>query len=560
MASLKICIALTSSLFLFADQYVKTDELKNHSLYLMQQNRVEEAIEKYREFTDLSGRSDFEVLQQLALTLLQNGSNSQDSQVFMMTLFGAGLSGSTHALEILEKGIHHPDPQIQLLALHFIAKIEDDRNFDIFSRAMSSDYLGIRMEAAFYMAQKKHPHAVGLIEGLMYRLPPMFKPFFPPLFALLGTNDGTLALKRLIEDPDAQTRVESILNVARLGRDDFLPLLRKRLTHTHIAEVEAVLFAVGALKDSNSLPRIKKLSQSPTETIRLSASLALLQLGDRSGVPAIIELAKQLNLFAISALGSISETEETLAELVQSKDLQVRLNAAVSLLQRKDPRCLKALLEILIQDERTLAFHPFHSVGRTLSALKAVPSAELHVKDQTLDLSTSQAIREHFLAEAIHLPEKDFLSLAKQIFRSGQYDLVPTTIALLENLQTEGAIALLKLGASSLGSKLIRDYCNLALYRLKAEGPYEEYVNHWVMNQKEAELIQFRQLLPWKYRLEQSDYTLSAEETSRLLIEMIISVAGKRDEKSISFLLEAIQHGNPYNRYALFGLLMKATE
>ncbi len=536
------------------------DELKLHSLYLMQQNQVEESIEKYREFSDMTGRHDFEVLQQMGLILLQKGIQSDDSQTFLMTLFGAGLSGSTGALEIIERGLHHPDPQVQLLALHFMAKFDDDKTNDLLNSAMSSDFLAIRMEAAFYLAQRKHPHAVGQIEGLMFRLPPMFKPFFPSLFALLGTSDATAALRRLIEDPDPQVRVESILNVARLGRDDFLSLLRKRLTHTHVAELEATAFAMGALKDSSSMPKLRKLTQSPTDTVRLAAALAFFHLGDRTYVRLIEEMAKSHNLFAISALGAISEMENTLAELVLSNDIQVRMNAAVALLERRDPRCLSAIAEILILDARDLAFHPFSSVGRTLSAWKAVPSAELRSKDQSLDLSYSLAMREHLLRESIHLPERQFLNLGRMIFNRQQNDLVPTLISLLENLQTDGAIALLKEGSQKIASPLIRDYCHLALYRLKQEGPYEEYVNHWVMKQKEAELIRLRPLLPWKYRLEQSDYTLSAEETSRLLIETFLSIASRRDEKSIAFLLEAIQKGNPQNRYALIGLLMKATE
>ncbi len=536
------------------------DEIKLHSLYLMQQNQIEESIDKYREYASLSGRHDFEVLQQMALILLQKGIQSEDNQTFMMTLFGAGLSGSANALEILEKGMGHPDPQVQLLSLHFIAKFDDDRTSEIFNRAMGSDYLAIRMEAAYYMAQTKHPHAVGQIEGLMYRLPPAFKAYFPPLFALLGTSDATHSLRRLIEDPDPQTRVESILHVARLGRDDFLPMLRKRLTHTHIAELEAAIFAMGALKDSHSIPKLKKLTQSPTDTIRLAASIALFNLGDRSHVSIIENLAKQHNLFAISALGSISETEETLASLLQSTDLQVRTNAAIALLQRRDPRCISILSEILINDTRDLAFKPFQSVGRTLSAIKTITSAEIHSKDPSVDLSYSVAMREHLLRETMLLPEADFLKIAAKIFSTAQNDLVPTTIGLLENLQTEGALALLKKGSEKITSPLIRDYCHLALFRLKQEGPHEEYINHWVMNQKEAQLIQMRQLLPWKYRMEQSDYSLTPEETSRLLIETFLSIASQRDEKSIAFLLEAIQYGNPYNRYALMGLLMKATE
>lgn len=551
-----ICLMLCASALLANE----LNEIKLHSLYLMQQNRTEESIEKYREYSELSGRHDFEVLQQMGLILLQKGIQSPDNQTLMMTLLGAGLSGSAGAIDILEKGVSHPDPQMQLLALHFIAKFDDDRASEIFNRAMSSDYLAIRMEAAYYMAQTKHPHAVGQIEGLMYRLPPAFKPYFPPLFALLGTSDATHALRRLIEDPDPQTRVESILHVARLGRDDFLGMLRKRLTHSHIAEVEASVFAIGALKDSHSIPRLKKLTRSPTDAIRLAAGLALLQLGNRDYVPLLTQLAKQSNLFAITALGSITGSEETLKELVKSRDLQIRTNAAISLLQRRDPACLAALEEILIRDPRDLAFHPFSSVGRTLSAIKAVPSAEVRSKDPSLDLSYSQALREHLLRESIHLPQKDFLTLVQKVFTSSQNDLVPTAISLLEGLQTEAAITLLKKGAEITTNPLIRDYCHLSLYRLKQEGPYEEHVNLWIMNQKDSGLIQLRQLLPWKYRMDQSDYTLTPEETSKLLIESFLSIASRRDEKSIAFLLEAIQKSNPANRYALMGLLMKATE
>jgi HEAT repeat protein len=536
------------------------EEAKMHSLFLMQQNQVDEALNRYREYCALAGHPDFEVLQQMGLIMLQKGIQEEDPQAYLMTLFGAGISGSSRALEILEKGIDHSDPQVQLLALHFIAQFEDDRTSELLNRAMSSDFLSTRMEAAFYMCQRKHPHAVGQIEGLMFRLPPVFKPYFPSFFAILGTNDATAVLKRLLEDPDPHVRVESILNVAKTGRDDFLPMLRKRLSHSHVMEVEATIFSIGILKDGSSHAKLKKLAESPTESIRLAAATALLQLGDRSAVSSIVEMAKKHNLFAIFCLGSISETEETLAELVKSGDLQVRTNAALALLQRRDARCLPALNELFIADARDLAFQPFPSVGRTLTAFKAIPSAELRSKDPMTDLSYSIALREHFLREAIHLPEEHFLNIARLIFQKQQNDLVPTLIVLLENLRTDGAITLLKEGAAKISSPLIRDYCHLALYRLKEDGPYEEYINHWVMRQKQAELIRLRPLLPWKYRMTQSDYTLTAEETSRLLIDAFLSIANRRDEKSISFLLDAIQHGNPQHRYALMGLLMRATE
>ena len=161
-------------------------DAKMQALYLMQQKKIEESIDRYRDLAHLSGRHDFELLQQMGFILLQKGIQSEDPQSFLMTLFGAGLSNTSWALEILEKGLNHPDPQIQLLSLNFIAKQEDDRSHDLLNEAMNSDFLATRMEAAFHLARKKHPHAVGQIEGLMFRLPPVFKAYFPPLFALIG--------------------------------------------------------------------------------------------------------------------------------------------------------------------------------------------------------------------------------------------------------------------------------------------------------------------------------------------------------------------------------------
>ncbi|HAB99700.1 MAG TPA: hypothetical protein DCE71_07765, partial [Parachlamydiales bacterium] len=139
--------------------------------------------------------------------------------------------------------------------------------------------------------------------------------------------------------------------------------MRKRLSLSNIAELEATSFAIGALKDSSSLLKLQKLSNSPSESVRIASALALLRLGDRSAVPSLLEAAQRNNLFAIASLGAVSESEDTLAELLDSEDLQIRINAAIALLQLRDPRCLPVLKEILIQDARDLAIHPYGSLG-----------------------------------------------------------------------------------------------------------------------------------------------------------------------------------------------------
>lgn len=530
-----------------------------HALYMMQNGAIDEALSRYQQYAELKGQHDFEALQQMSIILLRQGIRNEDPMVFVLSLFGAGLSGSSSSLEILDRGLLHPDPQVQLIALHFITRMEDDRIDEILNLAMTSDFLSTRMEAAYYMAQKKHPHAVGQIEGLMQRLPPFFRPFFPSLFALIGTSDATAVLKRLMDDLDPQVRIEAILNTARLGRDDFLPVIRKRLTHCNSAELEACTYAIGMLNDSSCIKNLKKLAASSANNVKIAAILSLNSLGDRMFLSSLEKLALNHNPHAITALGSFSGTEETLAKLALSKDLQIRLNAALALLELGDARSIPGIEEILISDARDLAFYPLPSIGRTIACWKAVPSAELRSNDQNVDLSLSYTMRLQTLKKTLQLPEATFLKLAKKLFERKQMDLIPVLISLLENLRTPEALVLLKEGCKKFDAPLIRDYCHLALYRLKEEGPYEEYLNSWIMQQKAAELIRLRPLLPWKWRVD-SQYTLTPEETSQLLIDSFIAVASRQDEKSIDFLIKAIKLGSPQNRYALVGLLMRATE
>ena len=146
------------------------------------------------------------------------------------------------------------------------------------------------------------------------------------------------------------------------------------------------------------------------------------------------------------------------------------------------------------------------------------------------------------------------------IFQSRQNDLIPTLIRFLENLQTKNAIDLLKEQAETMGAPFIRDYCNLALFRLKEEGPYEARVIQWLNRENKKELIRLKEPLPLQDRMQISEYTLSAEEKSQLLIDTFSAFASCQDEKSIQIVLNAFKEGNSKNRYVLCGLLMRSTE
>jgi hypothetical protein len=192
-------------------------------------------------------------------------------------------------------------------------------------------------------------------------------------------------------------------------------------------------------------------------------------------------------------------------------------------------------------------------------AFKVISSSSQQ-SDQNFDLSVSLSIKEYLLKEALDLPEKNFLQLAKMLFYSSQNALIPTLITLLENLQTQNAVDLLKEGTKKLGSPFLRDYCNLALFRLNEEGPYETYIINWTLHQNHVEVFQLRPLLPLELRLKESSYELSPQETTRLLVEMYLALASKQNEKCIEALIEAMKRTNPKNLSPLAALLLKTTQ
>ena len=532
---------------------------KRHILYLMHANQVKKAFSTYQNLIERNGRTDLDLLQKMALILLQKGARSSDDETKKLSLFGAGLASSNYSLEILEEGLKSTDVHTQLLSLHFISTIDDNRSYELLTQAMSSDFLVTRFEAAFQLALKKHPKATYQIESLMYKLPPFFKPFFPMLFTTIGTDEATLILKDLLNDSMLPVRIEAIINVANFQRDDLLPIVRKRANFSNVAESEACSYAFGVLKDSTSIKKLEKLVNRGTIEVKLSALKALYLLGNTKVNSKIENYAKQNNLFAISCLGDISGSEELLIKLMKSSDLQVRINATISLLKRKNPKCLSGLKEIFIKDEKDLALIPKYSIGRSILYFDTICASSLPINNDKVDLNMALNVKEKMLKECLELNEEVFLNIAKMIFDNKQNDLIPSLCYLLENNNSEKAKNLLKINAQKVGAPLIRDYCNLTLFKIKEKGPYEKYVENWVKTHDKTQLIKLSTILPQTERLT-GDYSLTIFEETKLLLEMYTTLIGEKDLNKINIVIDSIKNGNEKNRYALAGLLMKAIE
>ncbi len=530
---------------------------KEHVAYLMQSKEIDASISLYETYKQELGRHDFEMLVHLGTIILEQGIKSSDLTIQLSSLYGTAFAGMSSSLDILEQGIKSQNFETQLASIQLLAHMHDDRGDDLLTKAMASPFLMARMEAGFHLASRKHRKAAGHIEALMYKLPQEFWFYFPQFFALIGTSDSIDVLKKLMEDPMSMTRVEAILCAAKFGRDDLLFKIRAHATHLNHDEQEASASALGMLKDSKSIPQLKRLTQSASIPVKLAALRSLYLLGDTQALFPIFDMAHQYNLFAIAMLGELPGGEEVLAPLLKHENIHVRFNAAFSLLQRRDERCVPALEEFLLRNSKDLGFQPHTSIGHSLMSWKVVPSMQQHVKKLPFDLAAmTLQMREQMLSACLELSEESFLKVAEKIFINHELDLIPLLVQLLENHHTEKATLLLKRHAEHAGAPLIRTYCNLALYRLKEKGPYEARLRHWIRRVQTEEMIKFRPSLPWHLRKNASPYELTPEESTRLLLEGYQALADRHDEKGIEILLQGIKEGHPKNRYALAGLLI----
>jgi HEAT repeat protein len=529
-------------------------------LYLAHQGKTADAIDLYRTYTKARQQADYELLQQLGLGLLESGFASNDAEAQLMAVFGAGIAAHDQAACLLSSGLDSPHPEVQLVSLDLLAKLGNDDADSLINRAASSEQPLIRLTALYYLAQKKHPLAMGQIEALYYKVPPELRVIFPQFFALSGDPRAILQLRRMLHDSEEDVRLEAIVCIGEQGRDDLLPQIRTRLAHPHPKEQEACAAVVGKLADQRSIPRLRKISQSKVLEVRLAAKQALYRLGQQDVRPEVEALAKEGNLFAIALLGEMEGSEECLYGLMRHPNIQIRCNATLALVKRRDPRCIEGLADILIKDARDLGFAEGHSRGKSLSQWRVMASATQVLAETPLALELSTALRERTLAACIDLPQQTFLNLADAILERQQNDLVPITVELLEQMGNTAAIDLLKKHQQKIGAPLVRNYCTLALYKIGEPGPYGEKLRQWLVDQRQVEMMSFRPFVPLELREEGEPYALTPKETSRLFIASIEALGNQHDAQGLDVLLDLIRDGNPKNRFALAGLLMRTTQ
>lgn len=527
-------------------------------LFLIQQGEHQEAISLYQELYQNTQTHNYDLLHRMGIGLLDHGFRQQDPEIQLLTLFGANISAHEDVYYILEESLKSRIPPIQLVALAALSQIQQDRADQAILRMMGNAHLLVRLEAVKYLCKKKHPQAVNQIESLMFKCPKDLHSLFPSLLAIIGDEKSTRILRKMINTPSDDVRKAVILAAAKTGRDDFLPQIRQQALLHHYTQQEASAYALGVFKDDQSIEKLNKLAKSQYPSVSLAANWSLYQLGQEAATEEMEKLASRGDTFAIAALSSIKGHSEKLLELLPSANLQVRINLILALLEQGHPQVYPYLEEIVIRDSRDLGFVLQDSPGKTFHSWKVHTGASGMWKDDIDAYRVQLELKEEILKKLRQISATDFIRLASQIFATQQNELVPIAVELLEDIDSPASIACLKIHQQKLGAPLIRNYCNLALYRLGEDGPYGELLHQWVKNHYQTDLIQFRAFDPWEPK--QNNYTLTPTETSRLLVEAFETFANNQDKLGVELLIEAIANGHKKNKYALAGILLRATQ
>lgn len=529
----------------------------NRVLFLINQGGIEKAVDQYQEIQKEKGKHDFELLHQMCLSLLDASMKSSAPEDQLMAVFGAGVSQSDQTFYLLEQGLKSSFPQIQVVALNFLARTQNDMAYNLIERQLGSPHGIIRLEAAYQLAKIKHPKATAQVEALMQKVPPSALPLFPKLLALIGDASALKILRKNMSHTDHEVRIASILGAAEFERDDLLPQIRKLASQHDSRQQETAAYALGLFQDNHSKQILQRLSNSPHTPVKIAALNSLIQMGEKDKTLELEKLALAGNLFAVQCLGEIPHTEDILFEIANTKDLLLRLNGSLALLNRKDRRCLPGIVEILLRDSRDLAFAEITTPGKSLKAWRAIPSASHQGEEAALLLELSLAFREEVLTQCLELPEADFLALAKYLLYKNQNDLVPLLINLLINLDTKESIALLKELQQRAGAPLIRNYAALALVKLKEEGPYMDIMKQGILGKQEIDMVKFRTLVPFELREEGSHFELLPHESARLLIESLEVLAEIDPTEGVNILLTLLKEGHPRNRPVIAGIILQ---
>lgn len=525
--------------------------------YFLQRREFPSAVWVYQQQAYLAKQHDPVAIEKIATAIVKEGIESSDINKRLIAYYSMIACSYIPSLQQLKSAMQTTHPSLQLAAIYLLKQHTGDRSEEVLRQGLLSPFPIIQLTTAYALAQKKFPKAYALIESLLYKTPQALHIYFPEFFATLDTVESRRKVIYFINDGNEKLRIAAIISAMQHQLEEALPYFRTILTHTNPLEQEACLFALSHMNDTTSLSRMKNLALSACEEVAIASSFALYSLGHHEYHTTIVKLAENENVFAIALLGRVPEGVNSLYGLLKNPNFTIRINAALSLLQLRDNKCLPVIMEILQAACHGMVFCQVTSQGGCMHYIK--PQASLPIINESLVLKFKQdsgTILENLILQTSELTETNFLSIANFLLESNYSSLIPLTVQLLENLQTPEAISILESGVSKLGCPLIRGYSQLALFKL-GRYPLSRSFHQFLENSLRLSLVNYEEI---RNKKNIGIFTLQPEENLRLVLTCMQTIASESSESSIDILLQAARNSHELNRYILAGLLLQCIQ
>lgn len=530
-------------------------ELKTKILFFMHHGQSNKALECYLAYAKESQTQDFELLEKASLALIEQGMKSDDAEIRLLSLYGAGISLNKEVLSILSSGLESNDLRMQMIALSFLDKFHDDEALEIVRKALSSQSLLPRLEAAYILAKAGSIDIVDQLLSLYEKVPDKARPLIAEIVSKCEGEGANLMMKRLLNDPVTEVRLATILEIGETQREELLSKVRSMATMGNFREEECAAAVLGELKDSNSKAKLWQIATRKCQTTRLAGLNALAKLNEEG---VYEKIHNEDSPFAIALYSKGNDSLPFLERALETPDFSLKVNAALALLERGKMPPISLLRDMLISDSRDFGFIREHSPGTTLTYWKAIANKKEQEDRYPRILSETSRFKQKVLNEATKLSEEQFFKIITLVIESQDTAIyLPAAQLLIEN-SSESARQLLKTMREKAGAPFARLVANLALFEMTKESIYENELISWLKQTVEQPLIRFKK--EESVAKLRSPFLLTPEETSEILIITFESLAHTRNPAAIEALLHAMAYGNPKNRYALAGLLIKATE
>ncbi|QVE48865.1 HEAT repeat domain-containing protein [Chlamydia crocodili] len=540
----------------------------SHKILYTSQKSVEQALIAYLEALDTHGEHDFSLLRKISENCLRQGLHSEDPYIRKSTIIGAGIVGSSEALEILSQAMETEDPLQQLLVLSALSSHLGKTSDELLFKALASAYPVIRLEAAYRLAGSKNIKVIDYLHSFIYKLPEEIQCLSAAIFLRLETEESDTYVRQLLSSTKTTTRNYAALLIGEYQQKRFLPTLRHLLTSASPLDREAAVYALGMLKDGQSYNAIKKLSERNDPDLSLAAAQALIAIGKEEEALPIFE--KQVReersnaLYTARLLSKEVGVPLLLPVFLNTKNSESKLNAGLALIHLgcDHPHLLNYITEWLIQPHYSQALIPAFSKGRATQAWKCRGIILPHnPTERAKALSAIQSSEEQILMSLLQLPKEAYLPYIEKILLSQKTTLASKAITFLAHSSHQQALEILSRASQLPGEPVIRAYADLALYNLTKDPEKKLSLHRYAQDLIQETLLfidtEDKQPHPDSPYLR---YQITPETRAKLMLDILETLVASKTHEDIRLLIQLMTQTKAKNSHILAGLLMKIVE